>query len=377
MTQLSNSTDLDPPEKHFPRLVRAIEQGVTEGLHTGAQMYVSIDGQPVADFAIGEARPGAPMTRHHLTLWMSSVKPVMAVAIALLWEQERLRLDDPIALHVPEFGQNGKDHITIRHALTHTGGFRMARNGGSYDEVLQRIYEMRPEPSWIAGRTAGYHVHSGWYVLAELVYRLTGRRYAQFVREEIFLPLGMRDSWIGMSAEAFRAYGDRLAGTYRTSTVNTTGAVFSLPTEQECADARPSGNGRGPIHELGRFYEMLLLLHTRNGVRIVSPQTVEAVTARHRSGVRDMTFKHIIDWGLGFIIDSKQYGQPTVPYGYGPHASPRTFGHGGYESANAFADPEHRLVVAWVCNGMPGNKSHQQRNRAINAAVYEDLNLTD
>ena len=60
----------------------------------------------------------------------------------------------------------------------------------------------------------------------------------------------------------------------------------------------------------------------------------------------DITFRHIIDWGLGFLLNSNQYGPDTLPYGYGPHASYRTFGHNGHQSATAFADPERQLVVA-------------------------------
>src|SRR5947199_6517989 len=118
---------------------------------------------------------------------------------------------------------------------------------------------------------------------------------------------------------------------------------------------------------------MPLFRDTLDGVRILSPQTVEALTARHRTGMRDRTFQHVMDWGLGFMVDSNQYGPDTVPYGFGPRASPRTFGHGGYESSISFADPEAGLVVAWVMNGTPGGAKHHARNRAINAAIYEDL----
>jgi CubicO group peptidase (beta-lactamase class C family) len=148
-----------------------------------------------------------------------------------------------------------------------------------------------------------------------------------------------------------------------------------LDTERHAAAARPSGGGRGPARELGRFYDILLAGGTLNGVRLLSPQTVEAMTARHRAGIRDETFKHVIDWGLGFIINSNQYGPNSVPYGYGPHASPRTFGHSGSQSSSAFADPENRLVVVCVCNGMPGEPAHQSRMRAIHTAVYKDLRL--
>ena len=82
-----------------------------------------------------------------------------------------------------------------------------------------------------------------------------------------------------------------------------------------------------------------------------------------------------MDWGLGIIIDSNRYGDDTVPYGYGRSSSPRTFGHGGSQSSIAFADPDCRLVVAAVFNGMPGEAKHDARMRAVLAALYEDLGL--
>ncbi|HYX24135.1 MAG TPA: serine hydrolase, partial [Thermoanaerobaculia bacterium] len=104
-----------------------------------------------------------------------------------------------------------------------------------------------------------------------------------------------------------------------------------------------------------------------------SSQTVEALTARHRAGMVDATFKHVLDWGLGFIVNSVQYGAETVPYGYGRHASARTFGHSGYRSSTGFADPERGLAVALAFNGTPGNERHEMRVRSVLDAVYEDL----
>ncbi len=91
--------------------------------------------------------------------------------------------------------------------------------------------------------------------------------------------------------------------------------------------------------------------------------------------MKDTTFNHVMDWGLGFLVNSAIYGPDTVPYGFGPPASPRAFGHGGSQSSASFADPEHSLVVVVICNGMPGEAAHQKRMKAILAAIYEDVGL--
>ena len=361
----------------LPRTVKVLLEGVAEGLHPGVQLYVSLRGEVVADVALGEARAGVPMTTGTLTLWMSSTKPITAVAVAQLWEQGKLDLDDPVARHIPEFAANGKEAVTIRHVLTHTGGFRglIGRwEERPWDQVIEAVCVARLEPGWVPGRKAGYHLHTGWYILAELVARLSGVPFDRYGRERIFLPLGMNDSWIGLPPELYRAYDDRIAWTHDTSGPEPK-APHALDSEAGAASVRPGSNGRGPIRQLGMFYEMMLGKGRRGDVRILSPQTAEALVAGHRIGMHDQTFRHVIDWGLGFIRNSNRYGVDTVPYGFGPHASDRTFGHSGAQSSTGFCDPEHGLVVAWACNGMPGEKHHDERLRAIDAAIYEDLGL--
>src|SRR5260221_1340254 len=108
------------------RARKTIESGIEHGLHVGAQLYVSLDGKPVADLAFGMAREGVPMTSDTIMLWMSATKPITVVALAQVWERGKIALDDLVAKYIPAFGAKGKDRITIRHLLTHTGGFRAA-----------------------------------------------------------------------------------------------------------------------------------------------------------------------------------------------------------------------------------------------------------
>lgn len=367
---------MQPLPTALPLTCTLITQGIDQGLHPGAQIYVSLAGVPVADDGIGEARYGLPMTSDTIMLWFSSVKPVAAVAIGQLWERGKLDLDDRVSCYIPEFGAGGKDAITLRHLLTHTAGFRFVEarwRPVPWDVVIASICAAPLEPDWMPGRRAGYHVSSAWFILGELIRRVDGRPYERYVREEIFLPLGMADSWVGMPPAQFRAYGSRIGFMHNTAENPETKLDPFWDGEEDCIACRPGGGGRGPIRELGRFYEMLLHRGQYDGVRILQPQTVEALTAHHRVGMLDETLGHTLDWGLGFIRDSRQYGSAIVPYGYGQHVSPRTFGHGGYQSSTAFADPEYGLVVALVVNGTPGPQQHYQRFDALISAIYTDL----
>ncbi len=361
------------------RAQKVIENGIAARLHLGAQLYVSRDGQTVADLAIGEAREGIPMRPDTLMLWMSSGKPITAIAIAQMWERGKLDLDDPIARHIPEFAQNGKEHVTIRHVLTHTGGFPGAVLNWSAEPWEQIIAELCAAPlanGWVPGEMMGYHVASGWYALAEMVRRIDGRSFSKYVREEIFEPLGMRDSWIGMPAERHHEYGaqNRIAPMHFA-----TGQMKPIPhrfpmwgdSAEALALCRPGGSAHGPIRELGRFYEAMLA----GGGGIIRRQTVEAVSARHLVGMRDQTFGYQLDRGLGVVIDSKNYCRAAS--WYGNRCSRRTWGHAGYFSSVGFLDPEYKVAVGLVFNGMLESQEgrHDMRMLSTLDAVYEDLGL--
>src|SRR5438067_10928716 len=87
------------------RTLDILRRGIGEGLHLGAQIYVSLNVKTILDDAVGEARFGVPMTRDSINWWLSAVKPITAVAIAQLWERGELTLDDRVAMHIPEFAR--------------------------------------------------------------------------------------------------------------------------------------------------------------------------------------------------------------------------------------------------------------------------------
>ena len=366
----------------LPNASNIIQVGIDRGLHIGAQVYVSLKGECIADWAIGladadgEEGEANALTPDHLVLWLSACKPIGAIAIGQLWEQDLLDLDAPVAETIPEFGVLGKGSVTMRHILTHTGGFR---NSGldfaepNWDEAVRKVCDTPLEEGWLVGKTAGYDPRGAWYILAEVVQRINGRPFGQYVRQAIFDPVGMYDTWIGMTPEAYRDYDSRITPIYATES----GAQLKtdMHSQAKLVACFPAGNAIGPIRELGHFYEMLLDGGQRHGVRVLKTSTIEEFTWKQRVGTFDKTFHHKMDWGLGFVLDSKHYGAQTAPYGYGLHCSQHTFGHGGRQCSAGFADPEHGLVVAVAFNGMPGEPRHNKRIRDFASALYEDLDL--
>jgi len=347
---------------------------MAQGVHIGAQVFVAREGKVLGDFAMGLAKPHVGMTRDTLTLWMSACKPICAIAIAQLFDRGRVGINDPIADFIPEFAANGKFDVTIGHVLTHTAGLKWVETGwpaATWSEIIQRICQTRLEPAFAPGRRARYDQVLSWFLLAEVIRRVDGRPYENYVRDEIFLPLKMADSWVGMPAEQVARYGDRLGVLYMTDKQ----PIRPLPPYDTLAaltHCRPAANGQGPAHELGRFYQMLLNGGETDGVRILSAATTSLFTSPQRVGMYDETFRHIVDWGYGFLISSNRYGYKALPYSFGPHASDRAFGHNGFQSSMALADPNYGLVVIIIPNGCPGEPAHDRRLRHVLAAAYED-----
>jgi CubicO group peptidase (beta-lactamase class C family) len=363
----------------FPRLLRVLEEGRSAGHHPGAQAFVRLGGEVRLDAGFGEAIAGTPMTPDTLMTWLSASKPIAALGILRLLERGRLSLDQPVEELVPGFGRGGKGAMTLLHLLTHTCGFRTADamwNRLTDAEHLERACSAPLEPGWVPGETAGYQLSASWFVLGEIIRRETGLPFAEWARREIFLPLGMDACHFAAAPEEYRAYAEagRIGWLHNTSEGRRDPHRF-WDTEEGYGRCWPGASGHGPVRELARIYEMLAGGGSRDGVKIVEPATAASMTRRWREGKFDLTFQHKVDWGLGIIVDSNRYGAGTVPYGFGPHSSERTFGHSGAQSSCAFHDPEHGLTAAWVVNGMAGEPVHRRRARALNAALYEDLGL--
>ena len=361
-------------DERLPATAGLIMGGIASGLHSGAQVCVSKDGVVLADMALGEASPGVSMTPDSLTRWMSSGKPLLAVAMAQLVERGRLNIDDRVVDHVPEFSAHGKDGVNLSHLLTHTSGLTNDRpDASTWEGLVTALCATAPQAGWMPGSAAGYNVGNAWVILAEVLRRLDGRPYDLYAREEILLPLGMVDSWVHLTGPALETYGDRVAALYDTQS-----GVAADPGWPSWPDEIywPGGSARGPVRELTRFYEMLLQGGSRGDARILGTATVAEFIGRRRAGQLDKTFGYILDWGLGFMVDSKRHGRREYAYSFGQHASDHTYGHGGYQSSMGFADPDRGLAVTWALNGMPGERAHRPRNHAINTAIYEDLDLT-
>lgn len=352
------------------RVVELLEQQRADGWHDGAQCYVSWRGKVLLDEAIGESRPGRPLRADDLMLWYSAGKPLTTVAVLQLWERGVIGLDDPVADFVAGWG-SGKERCSIRHVLTHTGGFPMLGDRWydrdvAYDEVVSHIAAHPAE--WEPGTRAAYHASSGWKILGAVVEAADGRTIDRYLHDEVLSPLGLSNCRLGIPPETQRGLGERIVPVvwrgHSYAHVDD-GTVRMVPYHVEeihnepwhIAKVEPGGGMRGPARELGQFYESLLGHRTA----LLEPRTVEVMAAANRWGMRDVFYQMDIPWGLGVQID------------FTGGTSRHTFGHNGMASSRAFADRATDLVVALVTNGLPDYLSAERRIAQITDAVYDAL----
>ncbi len=354
----------------LPETASLMAEGVGR-LHPGMQIYVARAGEVVIDDAIGLAHNDEPLTSDHRMPWLSAGKPLIAVALLQQVEAGRVALDAPVATCIPEFAANGKAAVTVRQLLTHTSAIQPVPTGwprNSWDAILDRICSAKLRHGAAAGQVAAYDPARSWFLLGEILQRVTGQPLEQILDHDLCTPLGLTLSDWSIPAGDTRP-------TARMHQCDGATCHEQSDARLEQAPPAPGASYRGPARELGRFYEMLLAGGSSGEHRFLAPETVSAMTSRQRVEAFDLTFQHVVDFGLGVLINSNRYGAETVPYGFGRYASPETFGHGGSECSIAFADPRAELVVAIAANGRPGEAAHQRRNREICSALYTDLGL--
>ena len=192
-------------EASMQRAYGLLQAAVDNGELLGAVLQVSRGGAvlPVARFGKRQvALDGAEVVEDTIFLVASITKPIACAAVLQLVEQGRLRLDQPVADVVPEFGERGKDKVTIRHLLTHTSGLPdMVPENHAYRAAheplaafVARICEL--DLLFEPGTRISYQ-SCGIAMLGEVVERLQGRPLPQVLRSEFFDPLGLEDTSLG------------------------------------------------------------------------------------------------------------------------------------------------------------------------------------
>ena len=349
------------------RVEAVARRHLDDGLHTGAQLAVYRDGELQVDLRIGSA--AAPDAR---MLWFSATKPLAAVSVLMLAERGQLDLDAPIAALWPEFGAGGKQACTVRHVLTHRGGFPVFpweydwEHIDDWDAVCAVTAGIEAE--WAPGEDTGYHPVTYGFALGEVIRRVDGRAPRDFLRDEVFEPLGM-DASLGVEEARLRdvvaveamsevTMLDPTGSERRTSDIV---RRFRLPSTLRAQ--MPAANAIGTAEALARFYDAILDWRSPHDAsprpRLLSAETATQATTRQWRADFDRTFMLPASYGLGFLT-----GGVMEPYN-----EPGVFGHSGQQSTIGYADPGRGLAVAYLTNGLHGPLEVQMRYAEVALAI--------
>jgi CubicO group peptidase (beta-lactamase class C family) len=286
----------------------------------------------------------------------------------MLVERGAITLDTRIAEVWPEFAQGGKDACTVRHVLTHQGGFPVFPpqfDWSHMDDWAVATASTAALPAmWPPGAAIGYHPVTYGFALGELIRRVDGRMPRDFIRDELFGPLSMEASLgVGPDGDTSRVVpviamseatlDDPEGRERRTSWIV---ERFNMPAALR--GQLPAANGLGTAEALARYYAMLARGGELDGVRVLRPESVEAMTTAQVSTPRDVVLGYPATYGLGMLIG-----------GYPPMDQPGAFGHTGQQSVVGWADPMPGIAAAYLTNGLHEPGIVALRNAEVGAAV--------
>jgi CubicO group peptidase (beta-lactamase class C family) len=340
------------------QIVQDILDGlVASGEEIGLQAAAYVDGELAVDCWAGLADRATGREVDGDTLFMvcSAAKGVTSTCLHLLADRGLVAYDAPVARYWPEFAAHGKEGITIRHVLTHTAGVPQMPDGVTpemtwdWEAMCAAIADATP--LWQPGTTACYHALSFGWLVGEVVRRVDGRSIAQFCREALCEPLGAGDIYLAVPEEI-----DSRVATVEVEPFPDDGSPWTpllmqvLPLFMVGAEAfnRPAARrasipARGTMSARGlaRHYAMLAGHGELNGVRLLSPQRVDAIRAL-QTDARDLALGGRVRRGLGYMLGGPVESGGNLTFG----SSGGVFGHPGYGGSAGFADPERRLGFA-------------------------------
>ena len=323
-----------------------VEDAIRDGRLPGAVVVVGHAGEIVYERAFGaRAVDGPPEAMTPDTIFdLASLTKVVATttSVMILVEEGRLRLRDRVATYLPEFSSHGKDRITIEHLLTHVSGLRpdlpLEEVFEGADTAIARAADEVPE----AGPGERF-VYSdiNFFVLGEVVRRVTGQTLDQFARDRIFRPLGMRDTGFNPPA----SLRPRIAPTEPCAPLawpcGGDGAVMLRgrvhdPTARRMGGVAGHAGLFSTAGDLARFCRMLLGAGTLDDVRILAPLTVARMT-------RVSTPPQMADRrGLGWDLDSRFSSNRGDLFSFG------SYGHTGFTGTSLWLDPASDTFVVFL-----------------------------
>ncbi|MBV9813007.1 MAG: beta-lactamase family protein [Acetobacteraceae bacterium] len=372
-------------DTRFRPLRDAFRANFNEHGELGAAVAVYHAGEPVVDLwgGVRDRASGAPWERDTIACMMSVSKGIAMICVAMLAARGQIALEQPMASYWPEFGQAGKERVTVREALGHLAGIPSidgAREGDFYDwsTMVEGIAAQRP--LWPVGSRQFYHSATLGFMAGELVRRVTGETIGKFLRREISEPLGA-DFFFGLTGEEQRrcatmvlSPGNSVNAAKRAPAESLEARMWKpLPSDEDFNSERwrgreiPSVNGQGSARAVARIYSALSGGGRFAGIEMPHAATLAPFLIEQKpdpippEGLR-------LRMAVGFMLNS--------PPGRSMGPNLATFGHSGAGGSQGFCDPVARIGFCYTTNKMHDGLETGIRATSLIEALYASPGLS-
>ena len=349
----------------FEPVREVFEQQFARSEHVGAGVCVYADGRCAVDLWGGAAdeATGRLWEEDTMAVSFSTTKGLTATCVHILADRGLISYGDRVAKYWPQFAQHGKQDITIYHLLTHQAGIPQIPDDVTPEDLLNwdRMVQVMEslEPLWKPGEESGYHALNFGWLCGEVIRRVDGRPIRDFLQDEVCRPLGLAQMHIGAPATAepkiainvskiettpeMRKMWEQFAGGDSiTARALSPRSEMDLNTPAAHQAQIPAVNGVVSARDLARLYACLANYGELDGVRILSEETVRAMS-KQQTFRPDKVIILPVAWSLGYM-------NGAVGWPQGSRAT--AFGHAGFGGSIGFADPEIRLSFGLVLNAL-------------------------
>lgn len=321
------------------RLDRAVQQAIAENRIPGAVLLVGQPGRVLhrAAYGMRSLEPAREAMTPDTIFDLASLTKIVATTSAAmkLVEEGKLRLADKVTAYLPEF-QNGESDITVRQLLTHYSGLRpdvdLKPAWSGYETGIKLA--LKDKPAAPPGERMIYS-DINFVLLGEIVRKLSGKPLNEYVRDEVFRPLGMRETAFNPPAD----WTPRIAPTERTNGKILRGVVHD-PTARYMGGVAGHAGLFSTAADLAVWCEMLIGMGERNGVRVFSPLTVRKFTEPNSPATQTLLR------GLGFDLDTPYSANRGELFPVG------SYGHTGFTGTSIWIDPASKTYVILLANSV-------------------------
>lgn len=359
----------------------------------GASVSLNIEGETVVDLWGGMRDPEtkAPWEKDTISIVFSVTKAATALCAHMLIDRGEMDLHAKVTDYWPEFGQNGKEDVTVLMMLNHSVGLPALREpvkpGGynDWDYMVERL--SAEEPFWEPGVRNGYHMITFGWTVGELVRRVSGKSLGTFFKEEVAGPLGL-DFWIGLpeSEEArvakmimYAAAPDETPSEFITMLMTDPASIPHLSllnsgghdVDSRAAHAAEIGGGGGlsNARSLAAMFNPL----ANGGGDLLSADHIGKMSKVSMATQRDATLQMPTRFAMGFMKSMDNRHRPQGSELETVIIGDNAFGHVGAGGSLGFADTEARMGFGYTMTRMGAGLMLNERGQSLVDAAYKSV----